>query len=76
MKTYSLRLNPTETQIELLIELSSIRKEIWNKLIEIEQETYDKDKTFIDQYKLNNILTQLRKNNENWLKLNSKHVKQ
>lgn len=72
MKTYSLRLNPTESQINLLIELSSIRKEIWNNLIELEQESYDKYKTFIDQYQLNNILTNLRKNNERWQKLNSK----
>ena len=54
------------------MKLSSIKKEIWNKLLEIEQESYDKDKTFIDQYKLNNILTQLRKENTEWLKLNSK----
>ena len=72
MKTYRLRLNPTKEQIKILIELSSIRKEIWNDLLELEQKSYDNDKIFIDQYKLNNILTQLRNNNDNWNKLNSK----
>lgn len=72
MKTFLLRLNPTKEQIEILKELSSIRKEIWNELLDIEQKSYDNDKIFIDQYKLNNILTQLRNNNDNWQKLNSK----
>jgi len=72
MKTFNLRLNPTKEQIEMIIELSSVRKEIWNKLLELEQESYEKNKIFIDQYKLNNILTILRKSNEKWLKLNSK----
>jgi len=72
MKTFNLRLNPTKEQIEMIIELSSVRKEIWNKLLELEQESYEKNKIFIDQYKLNNILTILRKFNEKWLKLNSK----
>lgn len=72
MKTYLLRLNPTKEQINLLMELSSIRKEIWNKLLDIEQKSYDNDKIFIDQYNLNNILTQLRNENKKWQKLNSK----
>ncbi len=37
MKTYLLRLNPNREQIEMLMELSSIRKEIWNELLNIEQ---------------------------------------
>jgi len=72
MKTYLLRLNPTKEQIKMLIELSSIRKEIWNELLNIEQKSHDNDKMFIDQYKLNNILTQLRNENVKWQKLNSK----
>ena len=72
MITFNLRLKPTKEQIELLYELSYIRKEIWNKLLELEQESYNNDKIFIDQFKLNNILTQLRKNNQKWSKLNSK----
>jgi putative transposase len=72
MKTYLLRLNPTKEKIERLMELSSIKKDIWNELLNIEQKSYDNDKIFIDQYKLNNILTQLRNQNEKWQKLNSK----
>jgi putative transposase len=72
MRTYRLRLNPSNEQINMLMELSYIKKEIWNKLLDIEKKSYDKYKKFIDQYELNNILTQLRIADKKWQKLNSK----
>jgi len=35
-KSYSIRLFPTKEQINQLKELSDIRKDIWNKLLDIE----------------------------------------
>ena len=36
MKTYQIRIFPTKNQTEELIELSSIRSDIWNELLNIQ----------------------------------------
>ena len=41
MKTYQIRLFPSKEQILELQELSDIRKDIWNKLLDIQQDKYD-----------------------------------
>ena len=42
MKTYQIRLFPSKEQINQLQELSDIRKDIWNKLLDIEQIEYQR----------------------------------
>ena len=53
-KTFSIRLFPTKEQINELYELSSIRKEIWNKLLEIEENEYKTNKKIKNKFGLNN----------------------
>ena len=43
-KCYSIRLFPTKEQIDELNELSSIRNDVWNKLLEIEENEYKTNK--------------------------------
>ena len=47
MKTYQIRLFPSNDQINQLKELSDIRKDIWNKLIDIQQQSYKKIKSYL-----------------------------
>ena len=74
MKTYSLRINPTLEQIIQLNDLSNIRKDIWNKLIDIQQIKYDTEKTIFNKFDLNNMLPNLKEQYPNWKQLNSKAV--
>lgn len=60
-KTYSIRLFPTKDQIDELNELSSIRNDIWNKLLEIEQNEYKTNKKILNKFDLNNLLPKLKK---------------
>lgn len=46
MKTYQIRLFPSKEQINQLQELSDIRKNIWNKLLDIEQIEYQSNKSY------------------------------
>jgi putative transposase len=73
-KTYSIRLFPTKEQIIELNELSNIRKDIWNKLLDIEQNEYKTKKSIINKFNLNNLLPSLKKEFPEWKKLNSKAV--
>jgi len=71
MKTYTIRLFPTEEQIQSINELSLIRNELWNKLIDIEQCEYKTNNKIIHNYGLDKEITKLRKLS-NLSKLNSK----
>jgi putative transposase len=71
MKTYTIRLFPNKSQVEQLNELSSLRNELWNKLIDFEQESYELNKSIRHNYDLDKEITELRKNS-NLSKLNSK----
>jgi putative transposase len=71
MKTYTIRLFPNKPQVEQLNELSSLRNELWNKLIDFEQESYELNKSIRHNYDLDKEITELRKNS-NLSKLNSK----
>ena len=73
-KTFSIRLFPTKTQIDELKELSSIRNEIWNKLLDIEENEYKTTKKILNKFSLNNLLPELKEEHPNWKKLNSKAV--
>lgn len=73
-KTFSIRLFPTKEQIVELNELSNIRKDIWNKLLDIEQNEYKTKKSIINKFNLNNLLPSLKREYPEWKKLNSKAV--
>lgn len=74
MKTYQIRLFPNTDQIFELKELSNIRKDVWNTLLDIEEEEYISNKNILDKFKLNNLLPSLKEKHQNWKKLNSKAV--
>ncbi|MCK9445761.1 transposase [bacterium] len=74
MKTYQIRLFPTNEQINILLELSNIRKDIWNKLIDIEQISYENNNTIFNKFDLNNMLPNLKEQYPDWKKLNSKAI--
>lgn len=75
MKTYSIRLFPTQEQIVQLTELSSIRMDIWNTLIDIQQDNYLRHKKILSKFDLFNLLPSIKKNDRpEWKKLNSKAV--
>jgi len=74
MKTYQIRLFPSKEQILELQELSDIRKDIWNKLIDIQTEKYNTTKTIFNNFDLNNLLPSLKEEHTYWKKLNSKSL--
>jgi putative transposase len=73
-KAFSIRLFPTKTQIDELNKLSSIRNEIWNKLLDIEENEYKTTKKILNKFSLNNLLPNLKEEYPNWKKLNSKAI--
>ena len=44
MKTYTIRLLPSQEQISQLNKLSDIRMDVWNTLIDIQQKEYEQKK--------------------------------
>ena len=74
MKTYQIRIFPTINQINQLKELSDIRKDIWNKLLDIEENEYKTNKKIFNNFDLNNMLPDLKEQHINWKKLNSKAI--
>jgi putative transposase len=74
MKTYQIRLFPEKDQIFELQKLSDIRKDIWNKLIDIQTEKYNTTKTIFNNFDLHNLLPQLKEECTDWKKLNSKAI--
>ena len=74
MKTYQIRLFPSNEQITTLKELSDIRKDIWNKLLDIQHDKYEIDKSIFNKFGLNNMLPELKDQHSDWKKLNSKAV--
>ena len=65
---------PNIHQINELKELSDIRKDIWNKLLDIQQQSYETNKTIFNKFDLNNMLPELKEKYPDWKKLNSKAV--
>jgi len=74
MKSYQIRLFPTPEQTIQLKELSGIRKDIWNTLCDMQQQTYNDSKTILGKFDLNNLLPKLKEQYPNWKKLNSKSI--
>ena len=71
MKTYTVRLFPNKEQIDSLNELSLIRNQLWNDLIDMQNVSYENDKKIRHNYDLDKEITKLRKTT-NLSKLNSK----
>jgi hypothetical protein len=71
MKTYTIRIFPNKEQIEQLNELSSLRNQLWNILIDKENECYELNKKIRHNYDLDKDITLLRKES-NISKLNAK----
>jgi len=73
MKTYSIRLHPTTEQISQLNQLSDIRMDIWNTLIDIQQKHYESTKKIYSKFDLINLIPPLKySTKENWKQFNSK----
>lgn len=75
MKTYSIRLFPTNEQISQLNKLSSIRMDVWNTLIDIQQKEYETNKKIYRKFDLINLLPELKNTiKPEWKQLNSKAI--
>ena len=73
MKTYSIRLHPTTEQISQLNQLSDIRMDIWNTLIDIQQKHYESTKKIFSKFDLINLIPQLKHSiKKSWNEFNSK----
>lgn len=73
MKTYSVRIFPTSEQVQQLYQLSDIRMDIWNTLIDIQHTEYATNKRIFNKFELNNMLPGLKNTiRPEWKLLNSK----
>jgi hypothetical protein len=75
MKTYTIRLFPSQEQISQLNELSDIRMDVWNTLIDIQQNEYELNKKIFRKFDLIDLLPNLKNTiKPEWKKLNSRGV--
>lgn len=75
MKTYTIRLFPSQEQILQLNKLSDIRMDVWNTLIDIQQKEYELNKKIFRKFDLINLLPNLKKTTKpEWKELNSKAI--
>jgi putative transposase len=72
MKTYQIRLFPSSEQIVQLQQLSNIRKDIWNTLCDVQQQTYESTNKILDKFTLQNLLPKLKNERETWKIFNAK----
>ena len=63
MKTYTVRLLPTNEQVEEFNKLSHIRNKLWNILVDIQNKEYETNKTIFHNYELDKKVTLIRKEN-------------
>lgn len=75
MKTYTIRLFPSQEQILQLNKLSNIRMDVWNTLIGIQQKEYELNKTIYRKFDLINLLPNLKNTiKPEWKELNAKAI--
>jgi putative transposase len=75
MKTYSIRLFPSNEQILQLNKLSDIRMDVWNTLIDIQKKEYELKKKIYRKFDLINLLPELKNTiKPEWKELNSKAI--
>lgn len=73
MKTYSIRLFPNEEQVDRLYQLSKLRMDIWNTLIDVQQKEYEVNKKILNKFNLINQIPVLKHSiKPNWKLFNSK----
>lgn len=61
IKTYSIRLNPSEEQIKQLKQLSFVRNSLWDYFIDMEQKSYENTGTILHNYGMDMKLTGVKK---------------
>ena len=73
-KTYSMRLFPTQSQEQSIIELSQIATQIYNHFLQLNQKEYSENKKMFGNYSMHKLQAQLKHTTEfkHWEKLNSK----
>ena len=75
MKTYTIRLFPSQDQVSQLNKLSDIRMDVWNTLIDIQQREYELNKKIYRKFDLINLLPGLKNTiKPEWKELNSKAI--
>jgi IS605 OrfB family transposase len=75
MKTYTIRLFPSQEQISQLNKLSDIRMDVWNTLINIQTKEYELNKKIFKKFDLINLLPNVKNTiKPDWKKLNSKAI--
>jgi IS605 OrfB family transposase len=75
MKTYTIRLFPSQEQILQLNKLSDIRMDVWNTLIGIQQKEYEEKKKIYRKFDLINLLPELKNTiKPEWKELNAKAI--
>lgn len=75
MKTYTIRLFPSQEQISQLNKLSDIRMDVWNTLIDMQQKEYQEKKKIYRKFDLINLLPELKNTiKPEWKELNSKAI--
>ena len=75
MKTYTIRLFPSQEQISQLNKLSDIRMDVWNTLIDIQQKEYELTKKIYRKFDLINLLPGLKNTiKPEWKELNAKAI--
>ena len=60
MKTYTIRIFPSQEQILQLNKLSDVRMDVWNTLIDIQQKEYEEKKKIYGKFDLINLLPNLK----------------
>lgn len=63
MKSYTVRLFPTNEQIDEFNKLSLIRNKLWNILVDIQNKEYETNKNVFHNYELDKKVTLIRKEN-------------
>jgi transposase len=75
MKTYTIRLFPSQGQISQLNKLSDIRMDVWNTLIDIQTKEYELNKKIYRKFDLINLLPNLKNTiKPEWKELNAKAI--
>lgn len=75
MKTYTIRLFPSQEQISQLNKLSDIRMDVWNTLIDIQQKEYQEKKKIYKKFDIINLLPDLKRTTKpEWKELNAKAI--
>ena len=75
MKTYTIRLFPSQEKILQLNKLSDIRMDVWNTLIGIQQKEYEEKKKIYRKFDLINLLPELKNTiKPEWKELNAKAI--